>query len=435
MMNQNVRILKRSGLFLSACFVSIACVFTSCKKTNSDLGIGILNADDLIQAGGVDTFSLVTYTIAEDSLPTDNQNYALLGSCHDPIMGVFNANFYTQLGLVGTTSFSNTETYTVDSVVLALDYAGSFGEMDPMTFKVQRLMDGLEDKDYYKYDEITNLGPDLVDPGFATQTPNPAVNVVVGEDTLDPQLRIRLINSLGTEFITNAVANNIAFTSDAEFKTYFNGLKVSVQQTNPSVGEGGILYLDLNKNNTRLTVYYHDSNNNQFDWSFQVEDDCYDFNHVEINNTGYKPDQILTNPSMGQTEFYSQAFKSRAAIKFPGVSNLKKSTVIQNALLELPIQHHPLSTYYPSLSVNAIYKNEAGENVLIGIASYNSSRNSYTINVRDYLQDIVAGKIDNNEILVSTSFFFSSSADRIVFNGQNTTNKLKPRLVIKYTEF
>jgi Domain of unknown function (DUF4270) len=178
MMNQNVRILKRSGLFLSACFVSIACVFTSCKKTTSDLGIGILNADQLIEAGGVDTFSLVTYTVAEDSLPTDNQSYAVLGSCHDPIMGVFNANFYTQFGLVGTTTFEAGETFTVDSVVLALDYAGYFGEMDPLTFKVERLMDGLEDKDYYKYDEITNLGSDLVDPSYSTQTPNPIADVV-----------------------------------------------------------------------------------------------------------------------------------------------------------------------------------------------------------------------------------------------------------------
>lgn len=435
MMNQNVRFLKRSGLFLSACFVSIASLFTSCKKSNSDLGIGILNADQLIQAGGVDTFSLVTYTIAEDSLPTDNQNYAVLGSCHDPIMGVLNANFYTQFGLVGTTSFDNNLSYTVDSVVLALDYAGSFGEMDPLTFKVEELNIDLEDKDYYKYDEITNLKPNIVDPANATQTPNPIADVVVGTDTVDAQLRIKLLNTLGDQFITDALANSSAFTSDALFKNYFRGLKVSVQQTNPSSGEGGILYLDLNKNNTRLTIYYHDSNNEQFDWSFQVEDDCYDFNHVEINNTGYKPDLILTNPNMGQTEFYAQAFKSRAAIKFPGISNLKKTTVIQNALLELPVQHHPLSTYYPSLSVNAIYKNADGENVLIGIASYNSTRKSYTINLRDHIQDIVAGKIDNGEILVSTSFFFSSSADRIVFNGQNTTNKLKPRLVIKYTEF
>lgn len=109
--------------------------------------------------------------------------------------------------------------------------------------------------------------------------------------------------------------------------------------------------------------------------------------------------------------------------------------MIQNALLELPIQHHPLSKYFPSLSVNAIYVNEDGENVLLGLASYNSSRNSYTLDIRDYLQDIVAGKTENKEILVSTSFYFSSSADRIVFNGPNSTNKLKPRLVIKYTEF
>ncbi len=436
MMNKSVRYIKRNGLFLSACFVSMISLFSSCKKTTNDVGISVLNTDQLLQIGGVDTFSLTTYTVKEDSLPTDNQSFAVLGSCHDPVMGIFNASFYSQFGLVGTTSFNSGDVAVVDSVVLALDYAGSFGKMDPLTFQVFEIGSPIENRDYYKHETIAPINGNLADPSSATQTPDVLRDVIIDGDTLDPQLRIKLVNTFGQQLINDAVSGNTAFTSDANFKNYFKGLKVDVQQTNPAVGEGGILYLDLNKNATKLTVYYKlNGGTETVALDLQIEDDCYDFNHVDINQTGYKPNDILTNPSIGQTSFYAQAFTSRGFVGFPGISNLKKSTVIQNALLELPIEHHPLSVYYPSLLITAAYKLDNGDLVGFKTASYNSTRKSYTFDLRDYFQDVVAGKEENRGIYINTTFYFSSSADRIVFNGPETTNKLKPKLVVKYTEF
>jgi hypothetical protein len=87
------------------------------------------------------------------------------------------------------------------------------------------------------------------------------------------------------------------------------------------------------------------------------------------------------------------------------------------------------------LSITAAYKTDDGTLVGFKTASYNSTRKSYTFDLRDYFQDIVAGKAENRGIYLNTTFYFSSSADRIVFNGPQTTNKLKPKLVIKYTEF
>jgi hypothetical protein len=42
--------------------------------------------------------------------------------------------------------------------------------------------------------------------------------------------------------------------------------------------------------------------------------------------------------------------------------------------------------------------------------------------------------LEGTEIFI-TPQIFNASADRIIFNGVNTNNKNKPKLVLKYTEF
>jgi hypothetical protein len=56
------------------------------------------------------------------------------------------------------------------------------------------------------------------------------------------------------------------------------------------------------------------------------------------------------------------------------------------------------------------------------------------VDIRDYAQSIVAGDLENNGLVISPRFFINS-AERIVFNGLNTTNKVKPKLILTYTTY
>jgi hypothetical protein len=69
---------------------------------------------------------------------------------------------------------------------------------------------------------------------------------------------------------------------------------------------------------------------------------------------------------------------------------------------------------------------------IIGV--YNAVEKSFDINIRDYVQSIVNKDLPLTELMVSPLYFINS-AERIVFNGSNTINKLKPKLTITYTSY
>ena len=65
---------------------------------------------------------------------------------------------------------------------------------------------------------------------------------------------------------------------------------------------------------------------------------------------------------------------------------------------------------------------------------YNPIQKSFDLNIRDYAQSIVNKELPLTELLVSPLFFINS-AERIIFNGSKTINKMKPKLTITYTSY
>jgi hypothetical protein len=422
----------RKVTVLSACFVFILGV-NSCKKSYSSFGTETLSPEELLASGGIDTFSLTTYSTLKDSAYTFGVSNILLGSMHDPKMGIMNASFYSQFDYTGSLNQGNGGTPIIDSVVLSLRYVEFYGNLDPMTFQVYELQGDMSiDSTYFRSSTIDQYTTNLVDPSSAVQTPDPSKDVVIDGDTLNPQLRIRLDNTWGST-ILNEGFNGTAFDSHDAFKQFFKGLHVRVQETNPSAGSGSVLYLDPDNKDTKITFYYHLSGDTEaYNFGISVTDDCAYFNHVEFDQVGYASAAILSNPSIGQGQFYAQAFNLKGIVEFPGVSNIPSNSVIHAALLELPVEYQSFTTYYPSPSLTVLYKIAAGTTG--GSISYSNTRKSYLFDLRDYIQEIVSGKVANTGVEVGPSKY-SSSAERIIFNGQATSNKKQPRLIIKYTTF
>ncbi|MDF3027615.1 MAG: hypothetical protein K0S23_1922 [Fluviicola sp.] len=436
----------RKGILLSACFVFTVSVLPSCKKTSSEFGTEVLDINDLLAAGGKDTFELKTYTVLEDSLPTDNQIYGTLGAYHDPKFGIVNTSLYTQLSLSGTVTLPD-GTATVDSVVLSLAYGGYYGKLDPQTFEIHQLSEKLhKDSTYYRHTTKATMGSNLVDPGSATQTPNTTDSVHIDKDgdgdidALRPQLRLKLDNTLGQQFVDDIIAGNGAFVSGDEFLNsgYFKGFKINVANASPGIGKGAVLYFNLGSSDTKMTIYFKHSENptTQRRVELVVNSSCGDFNHVEVNHLSYHIADVLANPLNGQTQFYTQSFDSRAVIEFPSVKDLKSNSVINNALLYIPVSYHNKDVYYPSITLELGYKTDSGKIVTFRTASYDNNQKAFILDLRDYIQDIVSGKAENRGLyLYQSSLYFNCTAERIVFNGPASPFKAKPKLVIKYTEF
>ncbi len=425
----------RRVIQLSATFLLLIFVAVSCKKKDSKVGENELDPNSLLQGAQVDTFALTTFTIIDDSVITDNPAYSLLGSYNDPKFGTVKAGFYTQLRLSGVNpNFGDVMTITVDSVVLGLEYAGYYGDLSPQTVEVYEMSQSLHiDSTYYAFTTKTTTGSDLVEPGFGTFTPNPSAVTVIGTDTVDTQLRIRLKNSLGTQFINEAASGGTNFASNENFLNYFKGIHVKVNNGAQASGTGGIFYFNGNDPLSKLTIYYTQSGT-QKKYDLLINSECADFNHVDIDNSGKPVQQVVNDTISGQKEFYSQAFKTRAIVKMPTITNLPKKAVIHKAQLILPIQYQTGAKYSPASELSVSVRID---NLLSGIgvlALYDSYKKQYTIDIRNYLQAFVSGSVSTDELILSPRFFITS-ADRVIFNGKNTINKMKPKLVVTYTEF
>jgi hypothetical protein len=121
-------------------------------------------------------------------------------------------------------------------------------------------------------------------------------------------------------------------------------------------------------------------------------------------------------------------------VNIPGLKNIPKKAIIHNAELILPIQHQTGAKYYPGddLSVSILVDGDLGGIGVLGL--YDFYKKQFTVDIRNYVQALVAGDISTTELILSPRFFINS-ADRIIFNGPETINKMRPRVVLTYTEF
>jgi len=448
----------RKGILLSACFVLALSILPGCKKTSSKFGTEALNVEDLLAAGGKDTFQLNTSSVLFDTLNTDNQIFANLGAYHDPKFGIVNASIYSQFSISGAISMGANP--IIDSVVLSLNYGGFYGKeekpagkLDLQTFEVYQLADALDkDADYKRNTLKATTGSNLVEPGFGAQRPNVKDRVVIADsdgngsnDTLAPQLRLRLNNAFGQQFLDDMEAGNPAFASSEAFLSsgYFKGLRINVADGSPSMGKGGVLYCRLENAQTKICIYYKlGTETAQRNVSLVVNGSCADFNHVDIDNSTYHLADVLSNPINGQSQFYCQSYNVIPKIEFPTLTNISSKSVVNNALLYLPVAYQTGNSYHPIEAFNIIYKDNEGGFTYLGYngslisATYDNNQKAYVFDLRHYIQELVSRKKENTGIyLIPQAAYFNCKVDRVVFNGAASSYKTKPKLVVKYTEF
>ena len=422
----------RKGYVLSATFLlSLLVITASCKKDKNLLGGNAIDQNNLLNSGGIDTFSLKTFTIERDSAVTSNPRFVLLGHYNDPELGTFKSGFYSQVRLSGLNpDFSGS--IAIDSFVLALEYASAYGKVSTQNFHVYELDQIMyKDSTYYNFTTLTTSQSLMHLDNAVSLEMNPNKLTVVGNDTLKSQLRIHLDTMRAHDIIQGAKAGLPQFADDDLFTTnFFKGIYVTTEGGTPSSGNGNIGYFNLYDQDSKMIIYYKQNGASKF-FDLRINEDCASFTNVAINNSGKYVQQVINDTISGQTEFYAQATKNLAAIDFPTLKNLPKNIVIHSAVLYLPVQHLSSSTWRPSSTITVF---TAETFSFITNADFSSISNEYAIDLRAFIQSYISGNVPTPAILLSPSSY-SSSAERIVFNGPQSTNKKKPKLVLTYTEF
>ena len=428
----------RKVVVLSATFLGLVFTIISCKKDKKTIGEGALPPGTTLESSGVDTFALRTYSISVDSVPSKNPQFNLVGKYNDPEVGIVEASFFTQLQMSSTgTNFGDFGDITIDSVVLAFNYGGYYGTPTEQLFEVYELDADLNpDSTYYQFSSVPTKPDNLVPTGNneGLITPTPLQQAVVGNDTVEPQLRIPLDPDFGMNLLQ--LANG---ESDNEnFKQQFKGLNVKVNIPTPMIGQGAILYLASANAASKLTVYFKvDGEAGPTTYDFLITNQLVDFNRMEFDPSGSNLEQVFNDTLMGQQSYFAQAFHARAKIEFPTIKDIPENAILHDATLELPISYFSGSDLYPSTNVTIgakLFPNDDQVFLILNSVPYNQQRRAYIFNLRPYIQNILNGEVINDGIIISPRFF-NTSAERMVFNGQQTNNKSKPRLNVVYTEF
>ncbi len=423
----------RKGSVLFAAFLFLATItFTvsSCKKKDNLLGGKAYDQGSLLSSGGIDTFSIKTYTTINDSIKASNPRYGLLGIINDPEFGIVDLGFYTQVRLAGLNpNFGNIANITIDSFVLAMEYAGSYGYNGKQTLEVYELDERMyADSSYYTSKDLQTKTENWVN-GSGYLDINPNGITVIGSDTVATQLRIPLKPAKALQIIQDATnfpaefGNNNLFSSN-----YLKGLYVKTNGVAPAVGSGMVGYFNLLDQDSRIIIYYKEAGESRPPFSLIFNNDCIDYNRYKINNSGKRIASVLADANLGQTEFYAQSGLYSGVVEFPTLNQLPKNIVIHSAVLQLPIQFLSGSkfTYAPTIILS--------NNSVDLFANYDPYIKGYTVNLKGFVQDYVVGVQDDPVFKVSPGNFISS-LDRVVFNGPLSDKKVKPRLIITYTEF
>lgn len=204
--------------YFNSKYLVIACIwagysfFTSCSP-DSGIGANVLPAGTL-NANFVDTATVQTSLVLEDTIPTNNSSTFLLGSYNDPIFGATKASVYTQLVLPGgdganpftSSGYITTSTIKVilDSVVMSLPFGsgsvgGFYGTITPENIQVYALDHNTHiaaDSAYYSSAVIAHsklLGERTIMPNM-TLSDNVyyPVNIITPIYTSNPRLTVKL---------------------------------------------------------------------------------------------------------------------------------------------------------------------------------------------------------------------------------------------------
>jgi hypothetical protein len=418
----------------------------ACKKKDSVFGKDLYDPQLLLDADGIDTFSIDAFSELIDTTYTRNARFGLLGAYNDPIFGIVAASFYTQLRLsANNPDFGDLGSIVVDSVVLALEYRDQYGLGSvPQSFAVYRLNESLSIDSNYRNNSSSNvINAQLIENGFSLITPNVLERPVVGGDTLLPQLRIRLKNSFGSELI-NSSAQGHMVDNDA-FLSFCKGLFLVTEDASPAPNSGAVYSFDLIDPDSKLTIYYTQEGE-QKTFDLVINNNSVYYNRVLYNTTNSDVQDLIQNPILGKNAFYAQTGNVRAVVRFPTVMNLSNKTVIHRATLHLPYTYFNGDDRYPSPSLVATNRRSDGD-LIWGLTQQNGlvsptlfpiipQFKRYSIDVTSLIQGLIKQEsVFSNPEIIITGSRTNDNVERIVFNGIESSNKLKPKLIITYTEF
>ncbi len=440
---------QRSAAFLGYTFWIILLglgTLTSCTKKLGLVGSQLL-PDSAMNVIFTDTTTLRAYSKPADTTVTSHQRLAYLGSIKDPVFGVTNASFYTQLIQIITYNRFGSNPQP-DSLVMQLAYSSVYGDTtSPMTLHVYELASDIyNDSIYYSNRRAQVYPTDYADYTFI---PNASNSIVMAAgDTLKGVIRINLSK------LSNALAEKLIQTdtmyldSNYLFIHYFKGLYFTASQVN----SGGALasFIPISTN-TMLTLYYHNDSTDSLQFHYAISDSSAIFNHYDHIYSSGSPEfvnQVVQKDTLlGQKQFYLQGLGGiQTVLKFPNIKKFARMgrISINEAKLVLPgfepkpYLGEPASLSLVQITSDTSYRilTDQMEGGTYFGGAYKASTNSYTFRLTHYIQSLVQDTTQQNNGLLLYVTNDAITPQRYIFNGHQPASDTlsRAKLEILYTK-
>jgi len=434
-------------------FVFILITTIGCKKKENNLGLATQPQGDELNVLMSDTTKLITYIESQDSIQTDElSGDNLFGSYVDPYFGKIEAALFTQLRISSAVDFTpasgSFNDIVIDSVRLYLKLSNAYGNVQAQDFEVYQLNTDLDiDSDYYSTTTIDSLAGNLVVSGEESIAPKPySLGAVEGHLTQDAILSIPLdVNAFGWNILnqsgTTALSGN---DGTGQFVDWFSGLLIKTNTASQSVNEGAILYTDLLNENSKIVLFYRDTvvkDTIAFDFNFNAQTARY--HRINMDYTGSFVGNELADSTLGQTQFFTQTMAGvKGKVFFPNLEEYikDKKIIVNRAELILPAQYYTTDAYVPSTQLYITRTDTTGKEVFIDDfaeefgGKFNFDDNEYVFNITRYINQVFSGKHQNKPLSIVPNRS-GISANRVVFNGQESLLKDKPRLKLTFTKY
>ncbi|MFN8256623.1 MAG: DUF4270 family protein [Bacteroidales bacterium] len=408
----------------------ISAFFFSCEKT-SDVGLGVVPKDYLVENFTTDTFQIQAYTYPVDSVLTGNNDSLLLGSYIDPIFGEFRASIVTEI--IPSKSDPDFEQEPIyDSTVLFLTYSLKYRYLNnPLQIDISQIHYNIVIDTTHKI--YSNFNRESLNPEFITST------TFIPENNDTAILRIKMPYEFGHKILTDTtIWQGESFTN-----VYFNGFLI---EPNPSTLNSSILNVDLfdQANISRLAIYYH-YEGDTVSKSFPFTISSYSSNRFNmLNQVNNSPDFIadLENPEEKEDSIlYLQGGAGlKIKIKIPYLNDLKEKGLYGVNRAELIVHSDPLSivqqsVFLPPKMTAFLFINDEGES-FVPIEFYNvngqfvpayftgSPDYQYKIDITHHVQSILSGNKSNNGFYIMVADAAYNPA-RIVLTGGKHSSPMK----------
>ena len=425
----------RTKFFLA----SLIIVFASCNK-ESDVGIDIQPEEDLIGLYVTDTTTLLTCTVLEDSLRTDETPKVIVGKYNDAYFGQSTCGLFSQFSIPGNLQdIYFGDGAILDSAVLMLSYDFDFygDTLVAQTFDVYQMTEMIYKDSVYYSNHPKSFYPGAI--GSLTFLPRPRTSIAVGTDSLPAHVRIPL--DMNWAQIVFAQSGGTNLSSNTNWLTYMNGLYVS-----PSGNAGGLLYFDPLDTLTGLRLYYHTATDTA-DFTFVVNSATAYYSYFQHDYTGADGDLTnqLQNPGTTTSNYnYVQSNSGlKTKINFPFLEMwaaslgypiaINKAQLLVTGDAASATDDFPLNTRMFLTSIDSVGK----EHLLLDMfesssyygGSLNTTTNEYKINISRYIQGVINGDEENNGLYLKEIFGTENGRRSKIGTGGATS--LAPRMYLR----